>query len=243
MALIESIGDPALTVGLSFAPIGAKAENGELGDVLRWSQRVIDLADGDPSKANFIVGSPLALAFTTRAIGRYCLGRPGWPDDLQQALSVARSADPLSYAIVVGYVYLGGIPNGVLRPDDRATGEIEDAMQIAERSGDDLALAHARMALGVGLVCRQNGADRDRGHKLLAEVRLAFPHGGYLLCDLPIVDVYLARERARRGESDAAIPLIRTALDHLFCFGTAAVLGRRGDGCSGRGTARSRRRR
>jgi class 3 adenylate cyclase len=219
MALIESIGDPALTVGLSFSPIGAKAENGELGDVLRWSQRVIDLADGDPSKGNLLFGSPLAFAFTTRAIGRYCLGRPGWPDDLQQALSVARSADSLTYAIVVGYVYLGAIPNGALRPDDRATGEIQDALQIAERFGDDLALAHARMALGVGLVCRQNGADRDRGHKLLAEVSLAFPHGGYLLCDLPIVDVFLARERARRGDSDAAIPLIRTTVDHLFCEG------------------------
>ena len=63
MALIESIGDPTLTVGLSFAPIYAKIESGEWSDVLRWSQTVIDLADGDPSKGNFIFGSPLALAF------------------------------------------------------------------------------------------------------------------------------------------------------------------------------------
>ena len=48
MALIESIGDPTLTVGLSFTPIRAKIESGEWSDVLRWSQRVIDLADGDP---------------------------------------------------------------------------------------------------------------------------------------------------------------------------------------------------
>jgi hypothetical protein len=50
MALIESIGDATLTVGLSFAPIYAKMESGGWCDVLRWSQRVIDLADGDPSK-------------------------------------------------------------------------------------------------------------------------------------------------------------------------------------------------
>ena len=68
-ALIESIGDPTLTVGLSFPVIYAKAHSGEWCDVLRWSQRVIDLADGDPSKGNFIIGSPLALAFTTRATG------------------------------------------------------------------------------------------------------------------------------------------------------------------------------
>src|SRR5271165_5662725 len=84
MALIESIGDATLTVGLSFAPIFAKMESGEWCDALRWSQRVIDLADGDPSKGNFLFGSPLALAFTTRAMARYCLGRPGWRDDQQQ---------------------------------------------------------------------------------------------------------------------------------------------------------------
>ena len=66
-ALIESIGDPTLTVGLSFAAIYAKIETAEWPDVLRWSQTVIDLADGDPSKGNFIFGSPLAVAFATRA--------------------------------------------------------------------------------------------------------------------------------------------------------------------------------
>ena len=113
-ALIESIGDPTLTVGLSFPVIYAKAHSGEWCDVLRWSQRAIDLADGDPSKGNFMIGSPLALAFTTRALGRYCLGRPGWPDDLRHGVAMARSADPLSYALVLGYVYLPGIPFGVL---------------------------------------------------------------------------------------------------------------------------------
>ena len=35
--------------------------------------------------------------------------------------------------------------------------EIEDALRIAERSSDDLALAFARMTLGVALVHRHNG--------------------------------------------------------------------------------------
>ena len=126
-------------MGLSFPVIYAKAESGEWCDVLRWSQRVIDLADGDPSKGNFIIGSPLALAFTTRAMARYCLGRPGWQDDLRHGVAMARSADPLSYAVVVGYVYFPGIPLGVLAADDRAMREIEDALRIAERSSDDMA--------------------------------------------------------------------------------------------------------
>ena len=30
-------------------------------ETLRLAQRIIDLADGDPTKGNLIVGSPLAL--------------------------------------------------------------------------------------------------------------------------------------------------------------------------------------
>ena len=217
MALIESIGDPTLTVGLSLRGASTPRLRAASGrDVLRWSQRVIDLADGDPSKGNFVFGSPLALAFTTRAMARYWLGRPGWRDDLRHGLAMARSADPLSYATVVAYVYFVGIPYGVLRPDDPAVREIEDALRIAERSGDDLALALARMTLGVALVHRHTAAERDRGQKLLAEVSEVFLRRGHNLGELPIVNVYLARERARRGDRDDAIPLMRAAVDHLF---------------------------
>jgi class 3 adenylate cyclase len=212
MALIESVDDPTLTVGLSFAPTYAKIESGEWCDVLRWSQAAIDLADGDPARGNFIFGSPLALAYTSRATSSYFLGRPGWRDDQQRGLSMARRADPMSYATVVTYVYFPGIPAGVLRPDDRAVRAIEDAQGIAERSGDDLALALARLTLGVALVHRPTAAERDRGHKLLAEISEVL----YNLCDLPIVEIYLAHERARRGDRDDAIPLMRAAVDHLF---------------------------
>jgi class 3 adenylate cyclase len=216
MALIDSVGDATLTVGLSFAPIWAKGEGGEWCDVLRWSQAVIDLADGDPSKGNFIMGSPLAVAFTTRAFARYHLGRPGWRDDQRHSLAMARSADPLIYGAVVGYGYFLGIPSGVLSPDDSAVREIEDALRIAERSSDDLALAWARLALGVALVHRHTAAERDRGQTLLAELGDVFLRRGYLLCDLPIVEVCLAHERARRGDRDDAIPLMRAAADDLF---------------------------
>jgi hypothetical protein len=215
-ALIESIGDATLTVGLSNPVLYAKAERGEWSDVVRWSQRVIDLADGDPSKGNFITGSPLALAITTRGIGRYFLGRPGWRDDLRQSLAMARSADPLSYAMVVGYAYFPGISYGALAADDRAMREIDDALRIAERSGDDLAVSNARATMGMALVHRQTAGERDRGHTLLAEISEVFLRQGYLLAEIPMINVYLARERARRGEFDDAIPLMRAAVDHLF---------------------------
>jgi class 3 adenylate cyclase len=213
MALIESLGDTTLTVGLSFAAIYAKLESAERSDVLRWSQRVIDLADGDPAKGNFIIGSPLAVAFATRAIARYALGRPGWRDDLRHGLALARSADPLSYARVVAYAYFVGIPAGVLRPDDRVVREIEDALRMAERSGDDHAVWNAQITLGLALLHRPTDAERDRGQKLLAEVSDV----GHFLGDLLlIVQVYLARERARCGDRDEAIPLMRAAVDHVF---------------------------
>ena len=43
-----------------------------------------------------------------------------------------------------------------------------------------------------------------------------FLRQGYLLGELPLVNVYLARESARRGDRDDAIPLMRAAVDHLF---------------------------
>jgi class 3 adenylate cyclase len=224
MALLESIDDPTLMVGLSWTAIHAKVEDAECGDVLRWSQTVIDLADGDPSKGNLFFGSPLAVAFTSRGLARYFLGRPGWRDDLRQGLAMARSADPLSYATVVSYAYLG-IPFGVLTPNDSVVHEIEDALRIAERSADDLALAFARMTLGVALVHRQTAAEREPGEKLLAEVGEAFLRRRHNLCDLPIVNVYLAREIARRGDRDEAIPLMRAAADHLFRDGQLLAWG------------------
>jgi class 3 adenylate cyclase len=215
MALIESVGDATLTVGLSFVPVHAKLESGEWSDVRRWSQRVIDLAEGDPTKGNFIFGSPLALAFGSRAVAGWCLGRAGWRDDQQHALAMARSADPMSYATIVTYVYFPGIPYGVLRADDSVVREIEDALRIAERSGDDLALSNARFTLGVALMHRDAAAERDRGQKLLAEVSEVLLRQGQNLCDVPLFDVYAQREGARRGDRDNAIPLMRAAVDRL----------------------------
>jgi hypothetical protein len=215
VALIVSLRDPTLTVGLSYPAIYAKFECGEWPDVLRWSQTAIDLADGDPFKGNFIFGSPLALAFTSRAMARYCLGRPEWREDLRHGLAMAHGSDPLTYAAVAALGYFPGVSNGALVADDRAVREIEDALRIAERSGNDMALAFARMALGVALVHRQTAADRGRGQTLLAEVSDVFEHQRHNLGDRPLVDVYVARERARHGDRSGAILLMRAAADHL----------------------------
>ena len=103
MALLESIGDPTLTMGLAFATFVSWFDAGEFGEVLRWSQTVIDLADGDPAKgAGFGFGSPLAIAMALRGIARWWLGRPGWRQDLNDAVAMARNSDPATFALVIG---------------------------------------------------------------------------------------------------------------------------------------------
>ena len=52
---------------------------------------------------------------------------------------------------------------GALAADDRALCEVDEAFRVAQRSGDDMAVAFAQVILGVVLVHRDNDDDRDRG--------------------------------------------------------------------------------
>jgi len=74
-------------------------------------------------------------------------------------------------------------------------------------------------------VHRPTDADRNRGQKLLAEVSDVLLGGGYMLGELPLVEVYTARERARQGDCAEAIPLMRAAVDHLFREGQLLLWG------------------
>ena len=226
LALAESIGDPALTVGLSTAAIYAKGETAEMSDVLRWSQRVIDLADGDPTKGNFIFGSPLALALTTRAIARYWLGRPGWRDDQRQALAMARSDRPrvlrrgCHQRLLLRNIGWGAEARRFRDGRDRGCHYSlpNDPVKISRWPSPG-------WTLGIALVHRKTTAERDHGRTLLAEVRDVFLRRGHNLAELPIVNVYLARERARHGDRDEAIPLMRAAVDDLVREGQLLAWG------------------
>ena len=132
MALLESIGDPTLTMGLAFVAFTTWFDAGEFGELLRWSQTVIDLAGGDPAKgAGFGFGSPLAAALAWRGCARWWLGRPGWRQDLHDAVAMARRSDPTTLASVVAWTYGMAIQYGVLRADDSAVRASEEALQTA----------------------------------------------------------------------------------------------------------------
>ena len=195
MALLDSIGDPALTVGAGFMAILMKYRTGEIADVLRWSQSVIDWADGDPTKGNLIVGSPLAVALVWRGVARFWLGRHGWRQDLDDAVAMARSTDPVTHALVVFWKHGWTITNGVLLADDTAVRELDEALQIAERSGDDTALGLAKYMLGIALVHRDGAADHQRGLELLAQVRDMCLHQRFYRSELSAFEFHAARVR------------------------------------------------
>ena len=73
--------------------------------------------------------------------------------------------------------------------------------------------------MGVALVHRNVLAERERGLELLEQVRDMCLRGRFYLSMLPGVDVWAARERARRGDRDGALPPMRKALDDLFHSG------------------------
>ena len=223
MALVESIADPTLSVGLSFAACVAKLQAAEWADVLRWTQTVIDLADGDPERAGFIIGSPLATALVFRGYARWCVGRRGWREDLDRAVAMARTTDPVSHATVVAYKYVA-IAGGVMLADDAALTDIDEAMQVAERSSDDIALVLVRLAQGIALVNRDS-ADRQRGLEVLAQLRATCVEEWFALNVVPAFDLYAAQEKAAQGDLDGGIRQLRTVADDTVNTGNEANAG------------------
>jgi hypothetical protein len=217
MALLESIGDPTLTIGLAFVAFANWFSVGEFGEISRWSQTIIDLAAGDPAKgAGFGLGSPLAIAVAFRGVARWWLGRPGWRQDLHDAVAMARNSDPATLGVVVTWTY-GAIPYGVLRADDSALRAIEEAVQTAQRSSSDIALIFAEYTLGAVLLYRDAAADRHRGLERMVQAREWQRERMPSL--VPVTELLAGRERARRGDGDAAIPVLRKAVDELHQAG------------------------
>ena len=221
MALVEAIADPELIVGVSFMATLVEIEAGGWADVLRWSQRAIELADGDPTKGNFIMGSPLALAYAHRAMAQAVLGHPAseWLGSLAIAVPMAYQTDPTTHCLVINFLYGVGICGGALLPDDAALELVDEALQIAERSGDDFALANGRLAVGLTLMHRDSPTDRERGLTVLSQLRDMCLQEHFSLSELPIIEAYTAREQGRRGDLDGAIPAARAAVDDLFQAG------------------------
>jgi adenylate cyclase len=219
MALVESVGDTTLTLGVAGAACIAKLQAAEMADALRWTQVAIELADGDAASANFMLRSPLATALVFRGYTRCIMGRDGWREDMDTALAIARTADPVSLAMVTNYKY-ATIAKGVLLADDAALADITEAAQIAERSSEDLPLLVLRMTLGTALTYRDS-ASRERGLAVLAQLRDTCIKERYALNMVPALELYITRATGDE-DVDRAIQQARTALNELFGSGNFA---------------------
>jgi adenylate cyclase len=215
--LLEAIGDPTLTVALSFSAMIAKHETGEMSDVLGFAQLLIDLAEGDPARGKLITESPLTVATAMRGLARWCLGIAGWKDDFDQAITTGRAflTDPGTLGGVMWFTYVYAIPYGVLAPGATILRDTADALSIAEQSGDDLALDLARTGHGLALAY-QDGTARKRGFELLVNTRERAATNRFSLTNLPLVDVHIAREKARTGDIDGSIELASGVVEDLF---------------------------
>ena len=223
--LLESIGDPTMTVGLLYGAIYAKGEAGESAESMRLAQRVIDLADGDPARGNMVLGSPLALAYTARGVNRCALGLPRWRADMDTGVAMARPFDPMSRALVVVYKYAFGITTGALLPDATALRETAEALEVAEQSGDDFTLWLAQVIRAMALVhCK--GTRHAAGLELFAASRDAAANRLSNVMGVMMIDVHLAAERLRTGDLDGAIELSRKVIDDQLRTGEMLYRGR-----------------
>jgi adenylate cyclase len=212
--LLASIDDPTLTVALLFAPMSVKHDTEEMADVMQLAQRVIDLADGDLIRGDLIVFSPLTLALALRGVARACLGMVSWQEDIHEALTTGRSLDPAHRLGVIWYRCVTAISNGLLASDVNAERDSTELLAWAEQSTDDDGVDIARVARAMTLLY-QDGPQRDAGFALLAELHGEIPQ------HRQIVDIHIAREKARLGDIDGAIELARSVVDRVFASGAA----------------------
>ncbi|GAB3022426.1 AAA family ATPase [Mycobacterium bourgelatii] len=223
MTLLESIGDPNLTVGLAVAAFAAWFSAGEFSEILRWSQRGIDLAQADPTTgAGFGLGSPLAATVAWRGVARWWLGHPGWRQDLDNALAMSQAShDPATVAGVIAWTYGLGIQYGVLRVHDAALRVIADAVQTATGASSDLILSLAEYTLSVALLNSDSESDRRRGLEMMMQFRETCLNECVLFL-IPVSELWIARDKAISGDRDNAIPMMRQAVDELHRAGGIA---------------------
>jgi hypothetical protein len=214
IALVESLADPALTVSAVMA-IALESHTGATDDLLRWCEVIIDWASREPVQDSVLTGSPLAMALGFRGFACWWHGRPGWREDVGEAIALARTADPMTQGFLISGKYGLPVPNGVFRIDDIALREIDYALQIAEACGNNNVLGTVNYLLGTALLFRGSATDRRRGRELLAQVRDMSLKKQIPSSELPMIDTYLAYEKARDGDYDSALTQLRMSVDEL----------------------------
>ena len=224
VSMLESIGDPTLTLAMLYPAFPTKLQVGELAETLRLAQMTIDLADGDPAKGNLVFGSPLIAGFMFRGCARFFLGDRRWRDDVDTAATMVRAFDTTTRAIILLFKYSLTGASGLVSPSARERQETAELLQDAERSGDDFTLACARCVRAITLL-NDDDSPREERFALLAAVREAALQERFTLAWAWLIDVFLAEEKTRTGDVDGAIQISRGAVECLFGSGDKMSVG------------------
>ena len=113
------------------------------------------------------------------------------------------------------FKYVTGLALGALVPDATALAETEEALHIAQRYSEDMALGLAQVARGMILIHSGDASCRQEGFALLGSARDLAVQERYAMSEVPIIDVETAAESARLGDVDSAIISAGQVLDDL----------------------------
>jgi adenylate cyclase len=186
---------------------------------MRLAQRIIDIADGDPTMGSFVIGSPLAWAIAVKGVAGMSLGRRGWRDDLDQGVALARSVGgKTTRSFVQLYRYAAATQNGAVLPDAQDVAQATETLEIAQRSGNNTAVAYALLNRATTLI-HSDPAERSAGFEFLARAREMFVNEQLIVTLRRMADIEFARERARSGDHSGAIDLATTVLVEEFDTG------------------------
>ena len=153
----------------------------------------------------------------------------GWavPDGAKTSTTPSRWPDAATrklFAAAVAWTYGFAMQYGVLRADDSTVRVGEEAVQAArqcqQRSCGGLGRVHAG---GRAAEPGRRGRPSTAGSKLMVQSRSLWLRERALFL-IPVTDLWAARETARRGDRDAAIAVMRQAVDELhqagrLCYG------------------------
>ena len=129
-------------------------------------------------------------------------------------LAMAHDHDLLTFASVVVYKHAPVIQQGLLVLDDAAFRESEEAFQVARELGDTTRWGSPDTAWA--LRCWRRVPTSNAGMQMLTEIREMCDRRQFFKTELPILDLLAAREDALNGNVDAALPVMRAAVDTLF---------------------------
>lgn len=216
VAAVDEISDADSAIRLLSGAVTFKIHVGDLGELAAVSERVIELAGDDPARGhlgNGAVASPLAVGVMTRGVARAALGMDGWREDLMRAVSIARSFDLTSRAMVTSFVHGVAISQGWLLATSAALREADEIVGLAENFGDDLALGCAQVGRLV-ILLHLDEPNRSPGLQDIAAVRDIAQRVGVGPW-VPLIDILTAKRTASGGDGAGAVAGLRTLVRDL----------------------------